>query len=185
MYKMMEIREARESDISNIATLGKCVWVDTYATTGVFDKISDFVETEFTKDNISDKVFNKTVLVCVENECLLGYMVIGNTKNKRTEIETLYVLPKFQRKGIGEALLSRVLIDRSTHFWLSTWELNSKAIDFYIKQGFEETGETFFDLYGDKIRNIILEISTVKRANQGPKAPFDGVSGRLLTLQYF
>ena len=50
-------------------------------------------------------------------------------------------------------------------FWLSAWELNHKAIGFYKKNGFKEKGEIYFDLYGDKIRNIVLEITRKTKFN--------------------
>ena len=152
----MEIRKAINSDSLNISSIGMCVWVDTYATTGVFNKISKYIHTELTEDKIQEIIKNKTVYVCSEEKCIFGYIVLGKDEGNKIEIETLYVLPKFQRKGIGKLLLEHSLSEAKT-YWLSAWELNHKAIEFYLKNGFKETGEMYFDLYGDKIRNIVLE----------------------------
>jgi ribosomal protein S18 acetylase RimI-like enzyme len=152
----MEIRKAINPDSLNISSIGMCVWVDTYATTGVFDKISQYIHTELTEDKIHEIIKNKSVYVCSEEKCLFGYIVLGMEEDNKIEIETLYVLPKFQRKGIGKLLLEHSLSEAKT-YWLSAYELNHKAIAFYLKHGFKETGEMYFDLYGDKIRNIVLE----------------------------
>lgn len=133
-----------------------CVWTDTYATTGVFDKISEYIHTELTEDKIQEIIKNKTVYVCAEEKYLFGYIVLGAEEDNKIEIETLYVLPRFQGKGIGKLLLEHSLSETKT-YWLSAWELNHKAIEFYFKHGFKETGEMYFDLYGDKIRNLVLE----------------------------
>jgi diamine N-acetyltransferase len=155
----MMIRKAKDSDASNIAALGMCVWVDTYAAEGVFDKISKFIFSEFTKQKILKLINSKTVFVSENEKCLLGYIVLGPAKGDKVEIETLYVLPRLHGAGLGKQLLEQVLKSPHKNFWLSTWELNHKAIGFYKKFGFEETDELYFDLYGDKIRNIVLEIS--------------------------
>ena len=152
----MKIRKAINSDAVNISALGICTWIDTYATTGVFDKISRYIHTEFTETKILEIIKSKTVYVCFEEDHLFGYMVLGPEDKNKIEIETLYVLPGFKRKGIGRMLLDHAAGSQSKTYWLSVWELNHNAIGFYINNGFKETGETHFDLYGDKIRNIIL-----------------------------
>ena len=156
----MEIRKAFASDALNIAAIGMCVWIDTYATEGVYDKISRFVFSEFTVEKILEIIKNKTVLVSINNSRLSGYIVLGPEKGNKIEIETLYVLPRYQLTGIGKKLIERSLKSQAKVYWLSAWELNRKAIKFYSKLGFQEKGELYFDLYGDKIRNIVFEIRT-------------------------
>lgn len=169
MCKLMKIRKAINSDALNISSLGMCVWVDTYATTGVFEKISKYIHTELTENKIIEIIENKTVYVCCEEDCIFGYMVLGPEEGNKIEIETLYVLPKFQRKGIGKLLLEHALRSQSKIYWVSAWDLNHKAIRFYMKNGFKETGEIYFDLYGDKIRNVVLENNTRHSVQQDTK----------------
>jgi ribosomal protein S18 acetylase RimI-like enzyme len=155
----MKIRKADKNDAANIAALGICVWIDTYATEGVFDKISRYVFSELIEEKILELISNKNVLVIVEENRLLGYIVLGAEKENKVEIETLYVLPKFHGQGIGRQLIKEALNIFQKSLWLSVWELNNKAIGFYQKLGFKETRELYFDLYGDKIRNIVLELT--------------------------
>ena len=129
----MEIRKAFASDALNIAAIGMCVWIDTYATEGVYDKISRFVFSEITEEKILEIIKSKTVLVSINNSRLSGYIVLGQEK-----------------------LIERSLKPHAKVYWLSAWELNRKAINFYSKLGFQEKGELYFDLYGDKIRNIVF-----------------------------
>ncbi len=154
---MYQVRKAINSDALNISALGMCVWVDTYAVAGVFDKISRYIHSELTESRIIEIIKNRTVYVCTKEEYLFGYTVLGPEKDNKIEIETLYVLPGFQGQGIGKLLLTHALSQQSKKYWLSAWELNHKAFGFYMKNGFREAGETYFDLYGKKIRNVILE----------------------------
>jgi len=160
MGKTIKIRKAIESDAIKIAAMGACVWVDTYATEGVSDKIARFILSEFTEENILKILRDKTVFVASSNVNLMGYIVLGPESNNTIEIETLYILPKYQRAGIGSKLVQMATKLPVKSIWLSVWELNHTAIDFYSKIGFRETGELYFDLYGDKIRNIVLEMYT-------------------------
>jgi len=155
----MKIRKADEHDAINVAAVGICVWVDTYATEGVFDRISQFVLTEFVEEKVRNAIRDKHVVGYFhEQGGLLGYIVLGPEADDKVEIENLYILPKFQGQGLGRGLIQYVRDFTVKPLWLSVWDLNAKAIGFYRKLGFEETGELIFDLYGEKIRNIVLEL---------------------------
>ncbi len=55
-----------------------------------------------------------------------------------TLIRHAYVLPDYQRKGIGAKLLSHLRqITKTKYLLVGTWADASWAIDFYLKQGFK------------------------------------------------
>jgi diamine N-acetyltransferase len=162
----MKIRKAITSDASNLAALGTCVWVDTYATKGVFDGISKYVFSELATEKILALIGSKDILVIQNENCLLGYIVLGSEKESKVEVETLYVLPKFQRQGLGRTLIKKALETVNVPLWLTVWDKNKKAIDFYERLGFEEQEEIYFDLYGTKVRNIVLELHERQSSDQ-------------------
>ena len=51
-------------------------------------------------------------------------------------IDQLYVDPRYQRKGIGEALLEFARGRSPEHLWLYTLQVNVNARSFYEKNGF-------------------------------------------------
>jgi GNAT superfamily N-acetyltransferase len=55
-------------------------------------------------------------------------------------IRHAYVLPAFQRKGIGGLLLSELCSRSSRTILIGTWAAASWAIDFYKRHGFELVG---------------------------------------------
>ena len=62
------------------------------------------------------------------------------------EIEALYVLGRFQRQGVGSALINTVFeAVGAMGITLFVLEGNEKAIRFYQKQGFEFTGKKIDD----------------------------------------
>ncbi len=55
-----------------------------------------------------------------------------------TLIRHAYILPDYQRKGIGAKLLSHLRqITKTKYLLVGTWADAAWAIDFYLKQGFE------------------------------------------------
>lgn len=148
----MQIREATIDDALNISAIAHCVWIDTYATDGVRNSISNYALTHFAESKIEETISNKLVLVAEKNGHLLGFAVFCINEK---ELESLYVLPKFQRSGVGSELLKCVL-NESIGVKLTCWEQNMAAIEFYKSCGFIECGESFFELEGESHRNLLL-----------------------------
>ncbi len=60
-----------------------------------------------------------------------------------TLIRHAYVLPEWQRRGIGARLLERLKTDtRSRRLLVGTWRDAVWAVDFYRKHGFHEVPDT-------------------------------------------
>ena len=81
------------------------------------------------------------------------------TCEESSEIVALYVLKRFQRRGVGKALLERALRElgaqRVTLFVLKG---NENAIGFYKKMGFEFTGKVLDE-------NGMTELEMVREAH--------------------
>lgn len=154
----LTIRKATFEDTESIAALGLCVWIDTYATEGLRFKLGNYALALFAREKIQDLLKFKTILVAEQAEHLVAYAVL-DIGNESSEIENLYVLPKFQRRGVGRTLVNTMACEYSG-LWLSCWEHNHSAIGFYKALGFIEHGESFFDLDGEQYRNLTLILST-------------------------
>jgi GNAT superfamily N-acetyltransferase len=65
---------------------------------------------------------------------VVGYQPVKNV----TLVRHLYVLPEYQRRGIGKKLLEHVIhIAKTRRILVGTWEAATWAIRFYEKNGFE------------------------------------------------
>ena len=72
-----------------------------------------------------------------ENGMLLGVAGYQLVKDV-TLVRHLYVLPEYQRRGIGKKLLKHVIhIAKTRRILVGTWEAAAWAIKFYEKNGFE------------------------------------------------
>lgn len=73
----------------------------------------------------------------VEDNTLLGVMGIQSVKDN-TLIRHSYVLPEYQRKGIGGKLLKHLMsLAKTPEISVGTWKDVTWAIRFYEKHGFK------------------------------------------------
>jgi ribosomal protein S18 acetylase RimI-like enzyme len=88
------------------------------------------------------------------NEHLVGILIVSEIKwNNSLWIENILISQEYRGKGIGEALLSKLMILASEKniriIGLETQNTNYPAIQFYKKHGFEIDGVDF-SLYPSK-----------------------------------
>ena len=160
----MHIREIKEKDCENLAALSIFVWLHTYAKEGIRDKISEFVLSTFTKDKYKEIVQSpiKRGFVVISDQHIIGVVIVdleskySNSSKFGYEIETLYVHPNFQGKGVGKNLLIHLNNCVGERSWLTTWVHNHDAIEFYKKNGYKIIGDTEFRLINESHRNHVL-----------------------------
>jgi len=156
----MEIRKARKEDSKNITALSYCVWINTYATEGVRDHISEYVLSSFNESKIETIIDDEHVYIAEENKHILGYISLDSDRHQKYEIKNLYVLPRLQNKNIGRKLLEKAILRYNGNLWLTCWEKNTSALYFYKAMGFIEIGESFFKLGDELYRNLLFEFNT-------------------------
>ncbi len=147
----MVIRAAELSDSAMLSVLCLTVWTDTYALYGLEPAYADYMLDEFSPANMQTKISSKVVWIAELDSRLVGVMVFSPVDR---EIETLYMLRRFKGMGIGGAFLRKLRVNVDGAVYLSCWEGNSPAIQFYRAMGLEEAGEDYFSLDGQQHRNI-------------------------------
>ncbi|KIA83252.1 GNAT family acetyltransferase [Kaistella solincola] len=100
---------------------------------------------------------------------ITGYIKL-NSGNSQTElqhensleIERIYVLKEFLGKKVGQILFNHALQiakEKKVDFvWLGVWEKNERAINFYLKNGFEKFGQHSFFLGTDEQTDIMMKL---------------------------
>ena len=94
----------------------------------------------FWKELLASPTENHQVLVLRVNGRVIAFC--GYTNNSEgVEINGLYVHPAFQRMGVGKKILGylSIIFGSGTLFYLWVYENNSKAIQFYEKNGFTKS----------------------------------------------
>ena len=85
-------------------------------------------------------------IVALENEKVIGCVLLAplNEENSEAQLMQMAVHPDFQRKGIGKLLVEEVLnIARENSISSVKCHSRAKAVDFYLKMGFNIYGEPF------------------------------------------
>lgn len=84
------------------------------------------------------------VLLLKKNERIFGFAFL-NLKNN--SIDSLYLLPHFEGKGYGKAILFHVEdIARSLEIHELNLSSTLNAVEFYRQMGYEGTSKSFFKL---------------------------------------
>ena len=164
------IRHGTIEDAVLIADISHQSFYETFAADNTKEDMDKFLTQQFTKGKLMLEVGrpeNIFLLAYVENE-IAGYAKLREGKSpvelKETntiELARIYVLNKMIGKGVGKILMEHcieIAKEKSRKIlWLGVWEKNKRAIEFYIKFGFEKFGDTEFLLGDDLQRDWLMK----------------------------
>jgi ribosomal protein S18 acetylase RimI-like enzyme len=95
---------------------------------------------------ITNQEPNEKYVIAKDGNMVVGicYVVI---KEDRNQLQAIYILPEYQGKGVGTKLWDAVLsfFDKTKDIYVEVADYNEKAIGFYKKLGFVDTGKRFSD----------------------------------------
>lgn len=127
------------------------------------ENFSDYIENAFNKIKLTEELSNPNsgfFFVYLNTE-LSGYFKLNefdaqtdSKENDSIEIERIYVHPDYQGKKIGQEMLQEIKklsIQKGKRFiWLGVWEKNTRAIQFYEREGFVKFGTHPYYIGTDK-----------------------------------
>ena len=150
----IKISDAKVEDVEGIQDVFYRTWLDTYPNKefGItVEDIEDRFQGKLHEDRlekrrvqINARVDNKRFLVAKEGEKVIGLCRITRDSEENT-LNAIYVLPEYQGKGAGIALWAEALkfFDSTKDIVVAVATYNQKAIGFYKRLGFVDTGRRF------------------------------------------
>lgn len=149
------IERAKPEDAEAIFNVQRQTWLDTYPNKVAGITVNDIrlrldgENGELIQKNIErwrDNMKENAIFVAKVNNNVVGFAGTYIRDGQR-RIGSLYILPEFQDTGIGGKLLNEAVLwfGRSENIYLDVASYNHKAINFYKKFGFENTGEKVTD----------------------------------------
>ena len=161
-------RPAKLSEALQISLILKQVYLETYGTEGVTKLFADFITEQFAVEKITREMQSEKhdfwVATCNENP--IGVLKVDYDKSCpkfdiiAPEINKLYIMRRFFKKGIGKRLMSeaeRSLFKKGYEkIWLQVWAENDGAINFYQKVDWKVIGEVWFWIEENKYPNFVL-----------------------------
>jgi ribosomal protein S18 acetylase RimI-like enzyme len=158
---VVTIRRALIGDIPGLRSVLAVTWRDTYSSFLSESSIAK-VTAEWHSPKVLEAEINRssTFLGVAESSShdIVG-IVTAHSHQELLLIARLYVLPEFQRQGIGEGLMeeSYRAFPQARRVQLDVEEQNRKGRAFYRKLGFWEVGVKIDDVAGTKLNSIVLE----------------------------
>ena len=166
-----KIRQAIQSDNESLSKISMATFYDTYVQLNPENSVllRAYVDETFNEEKIGKELQKPDVtfyLLEAENE-LIGYAKTNGLANEaHVELEKLYLINGHQGQGLGKTLFlhikNQALINGQKSIWLSVYDQNKSAIEFYLKLGFKKISEKDFHFnwngYEYKDRDWVLEL---------------------------
>lgn len=166
----LEIRIANKTDATFIALLGRVTFTETFG--HLFkDKqdLIDYFNTTFSVDKIAHSLMkpNNVYWIAFVDRLPVGYAKLKLNSISQfiqgenvCQLQKIYVLKDFLSMKIGFDLQNRLLQKAkemgNSKVWLSVLHSNDRAINFYLKNGFEHIGNHVFQIGNESFDFIAM-----------------------------
>ncbi len=162
---MITIGEAQISDISSIKNVLSTTWRDTYRSflsESVIKRVTSEWHSPQTLRNEIDR--DSTYMGVAKSDHDIVAMITAHQDGLLLYVSRLYVLPAYQRQGIGYSLLeaSYSAFPTTERVRLDVEEQNPVGRAFYLKLGFTEVDQTSDDVFGTVLHSIVMEREIVR-----------------------
>lgn len=156
------IRALTIADTSALSQLACDTFYHTYAYANTQKDMEEYMAKHFNEASLKSEIEAKNITYYgySEENKLLAYLKVmrgidasGNQSNTTAELARLYLHYTLHKNGIGRQLVEHAVNNLKKEgfntIWLSVWQQNTKAIAFYERTGFKQTGVTQFVLGND------------------------------------
>ncbi|GIP59494.1 GNAT family N-acetyltransferase [Paenibacillus sp. FSL W8-0186] len=165
----IEIKRCNHEDLRNLQAIGVETFHDTFKHQNSSENMKAYLDKAFNLKQLEKELSNTSsqfyFIYCNEN--VGGYLKINiddaqseDMGKDSLEIERIYVKKNFQKQGLGKYLVNKALeiaMERNKKkIWLGVWEKNEKAIAFYKKMGFIQTGAHSFYMGDEEQIDFIM-----------------------------
>lgn len=163
------IRKVLSTEIAELQKIGKQTFFETFSAYNSQQDMEKYLEEGFSNGKLTAELAdtNSQFYFAELDNQIIGYLKLNSgtsqtelkNEKKSLEIERIYVLKEFQGRKVGQLLFDKALQvatqQNADFIWLGVWVENTKAINFYTKNGFIEFDRHIFRL-GDAIQTDLL-----------------------------
>jgi GNAT superfamily N-acetyltransferase len=167
----MQIRPAVMADVAALAQLAGPVFRETYGAAIPAAILAPYLARTFTPAAFAAMLgaATTTLFVVMVDGVIGGYAKllaapIPGDAAPAVEMSTLYLDRRYQKLGLGKALMHHALrwaaAQGYSTMWLCVWQANRPALTFYQRLGFVISGETVIWVDGVRFDDWIMQRST-------------------------
>lgn len=167
----IDIQKVTLENIDQLQKIGRQTFFETFSSGNTEANMKKYLEEEFSITKLTTELNDKNAefYFATHEDKVIGYLKLnfGQSQTelqdeKAIEIERIYVLKDYQGKSVGQILYDKAIqIARkkcAEYVWLGVWEENSRAINFYKKNGFVEFDKHVFKLGNDEQTDIMMKL---------------------------
>ena len=160
------VRRVKADEIESLQLISRRTFYETFWMSNSRQDMIDYLENSLSLEALSRELENPNsefYFLFLDAESATDFEPAAYLKLNflNVELERIYVLSKFQCKGIGRYLLDfsiqLALSRRAPILWLGVWERNYNAIDFYKQNIFQYFGKHTFRLGQDLQTDILMQ----------------------------
>lgn len=168
----IKLEKIRGDEISLLREISIKTFHDTFAKDNNPEDMRGYLDKSFSIEQLTSELKNPESSFYFakgkEDRAVMGYLKInvGKAQNElqdrhSLEVERIYVLEAFQGKKVGQLLFNKALETadaiQADLVWLGVWEFNTKAVNFYKKNGFTVFDKHTFVLGTDVQTDILMK----------------------------
>ena len=149
------IRQATTADAASLSDLGARTFRETFGPANRPEDIDAYLAKTYGEAQQRREIEDPRVatLVGEQDGSLIAFAQLRIEPSGKIEIARFYVDRPYQGRGVAQMLMQAVVEEaqraRARVLWLGVWERNDRAIAFYSKCGFRDTGSQPFLLGSD------------------------------------
>ncbi|UOB20645.1 GNAT family N-acetyltransferase [Macrococcus armenti] len=156
-----KIREISVSDISAVQNVAKLSWHDTYE--GIIPRHiqENFLDIAYSTSMLEKRLAMTHMYVAEYSGKVTGFANFSKPDDQHiSELTAIYILPDYQRLGIGLALLEYGIskLGQVRNIDVIVEKANIKGYNFYKKLGFEVLDEFEEDFDGHMLKSIKMRL---------------------------
>jgi diamine N-acetyltransferase len=167
----IDIKQLTINDLVQLETIGRQTFFQTFNSINTEENMRKYLDEGFSAYKLSKELndINAVFYFAMLDKKVIGYLKInfGQSQTefqdeRAIEIERLYVLNEFHGKKVGQILYEKsveiALQKKVDYIWLGVWEHNTRAINFYKKNGFIEFDKHIFKLGDDEQTDLLMKL---------------------------
>ena len=168
----ININKVTLSNINQLQIIGRQTFYETFADSNTETNMKTYLSKGFSTKKLKAELndSNTEFYFATHNNSVIGYLKLNGGQaqtelhdNKALEIERIYVLKHYHGKNIGQLLFNKALqiakLKKTDYVWLGVWEENTRAINFYKKNGFVAFNKHIFKLGNDEQTDIMMKLN--------------------------
>jgi ribosomal protein S18 acetylase RimI-like enzyme len=165
------IEKIKETEVEQLQSLSRQTFSETFSGSNSKENMDKYLYENLSIEKLREELKNVSshFFFIKDGERNIGYLKLNMGPSQTElkdetalEIERIYVIQEYQGKKVGQQLYEKAIQvakeKKAQYVWLGVWEENHKAIQFYIKNGFEVFDKHVFVLGDEKQTDLMMRL---------------------------